>query len=224
MGGHISIIQSDNIVDVILSDIPNYYNTFYDTLFDEISYSICFTKPTYQLVFDRLEIPTKEQGIIEDLLNIVYGVASLVVKPIKYLNDKKFCTHTYETSRIFRTPNGGMTASDNTVNNCDKILIYIANHVDSIEEPNEKRITREVTIGGHDYTIPSELWYTFNLNNGTSIYFYIHVSITQGYIGILLAVNREKLARLDIFKHVALNYYSQTMGHVGYGTINISDL
>lgn len=223
MGGHISIIQSDNIIDIVLSDIPNYYYTFYDTVLDDVSYSMCLSKPTYQLVFDRLEIPKTDQGVIEDLLHFAWDVAGLIVKPMKYVNDKKFCTHTYETSRIFRTPNGGM-AANSEISNCDKILIYLANHANNIEEPREKRITRDVTVGDNDYTIPSELWYTFNIDDDNSIYFYIHISVTQAYTGLLLAVNRERSTRLNTFKDLALDHYNRTMGQNAFGGAVIGDL
>jgi hypothetical protein len=87
------------------------------------------------------------------------------------------------------------------------------NH-DKITEKRDKWLVRNVEIHKIDYDLPVNLWYTYKFNKDEKIYFYIHVSSTSNYKGVIFAAVRSNVSLLSKIKNQAIQNYSQTCGRI----------
>jgi len=189
---------------------------------DDISYDVCPEKPTVQLALFSMNIPQKDMNIIESILSGLHYVFNLATMPAKALSDKKFSTHLYESTSFFRSMTGQMQ-NKTTISSCEKMLIYISHNIRSVQEPTEKQVRQTVTLGEDDYVLPVNLWYTFCVDN-TKVYFYAHVSVLEGYQGILLAATTRNVAVFETMKANSLNHYNDTLGRQRGGQQTMEDI
>lgn len=184
-----------------------------NTCLDFISDNLTDDKPTYELVNKRLEMPKKTYGVVETMLQVAPDIATIPLIPLKFLNDKKFTTHAYESSHVHQGLMG-VIETKNEISCGDKLLIYIASHKDNILEPYESFALRNVSINNNNYDLPCDSWLTFKIDNKNCIYFYTYISIVQAYHGLLLATHKKHSQTLTTFKEKGLNYYNVSMGNV----------
>lgn len=202
-----------NVITSVASSVVWVGNTIYsgcDKLFDYLTYHICSEKPTLHLAIRHLEIPVQERDALEAILQTLYKIPGLLITPAKILNDKKFNVYGAETGFVFAS--GQQEKKSKVTCFCEKAIIYIAKHVNKITEPASSRILHNVTIDDKNYDVPTNLWYTLEINDSKKLYFYIHLSVTKGYKGILFATVKEDNDLLDTIKTDVNEYYTDTLG------------
>ena len=192
-------------------------------LLDYISYNVGQYKPTIALATQCMDIPAPERDVIHAIVDFAYATLGILIHPFKAINDKKFCTHVYQTSFVFSSTGGAM-AQHKGISMCEKVLIYIGKHSNKVVEPKNKRMTSTVDIDNHDYDLPIDLWYTLNMTNNKKLYFFIHVSVTRGYKGILFASDIEDNNLFEEIKLCVNDYYIRTLGQHGQSGQTINDL
>lgn len=181
-----------------------------DKALDYISYKLCPDRPTYRLATANLHIPNEDLSCVERIVNIVGKTLGLIVVPFQMLNNKKFTIHIYETTTTFTTPNGPQVV--NSVYTCDKMLIYIAQNRNKIIESIDNQILKTATINNHDYDIPINFWYSFNIDETHKVYFFVHISLITNYRGVVISVDKKKSENLTLIKNKAIDFYDQTIG------------
>ena len=200
-----------NVITTIVEYSTIIYNKVDETL-DFISFHLCPNKPSYKLATDNLHIPEEDLSMLMALFNLACEAFGLLIVPFKMINDKKFTVHIYETATVFMTQ--GAQQSQNIVSACDKMLMYIAQNRSKIDEPVNKQILKTVDIHSDDYDIPVNFWYTFEIDTGRKIYFFVHISVISNYKGVVIAVDKNNERNLTLMKEEALDYYDQTCGAV----------
>ncbi len=183
---------------------------------DGISNKLCPEKPTLQLALLNMNIPQKDLDILGKMLHSLHAIFEIIVTPAKALSDKKFSTHLYESTSFFRNMTGQIQHK-NTVSCCEKMLMYISCNINSLVEPREKQIRQTINIEDDTYDLPVNLWYTLIVNN-IKVYFYVHVSVLEGYQGVLLATNTLNATIFDTIKQEMLNNYNRTLGQAAANT------
>ena len=184
-----------------------------DEFFDYLSFHICPNKPSHKLAMDNLHMPTEDLNFMMMVLEIISKVLGLAIVPLKILNDKKFTVHIYESVNVFMMQNAQQP--QNVISTCDKALMYIAQNADKIAEPANKRITKTIDIHNNDYTIPVNFWYTFNIDNDHKVYIFVYISIQSNYKGVVIAIDRNNINNLTLFRNEVLDNYNQNNGVVG---------
>lgn len=196
-----------------ITQTANFCNGTYEKtheILDYLSFNACPNRPSYKLATDNLQIPEADLTIIRQLLELFSKALGLVIMPFQALNDKKFSVHVYETTNIFMTQNMP-NKNDSIITTCDKMLIYICQHKNKINEPLNKQVLKTVSIDNTDYDLPVNCWYSFNIDTEHMVYFYTHVSVS-GYKGIVIAVNNNESANLKLIKDEAIDYYDHSLG------------
>ncbi len=195
-----------------ISTIRNYGSATYDKIdsaLDWMSNNICLTKPSYQLILNEMSIPKPDRELMEQILQLFVASYHFIVSPLRHLNDKKFTTHIYESSAIFRSD--GSQIGRQPLDSCDKAIMYIHDHIDNIEESECDMTKSDVTIRDNNYLVPVNYWYTYPFNN-ICIYFYIHINQPRSYKGILFATLRENSANLMALREKIFDYYNRNAG------------
>lgn len=195
---------------------------FCDEKLDVISRHWWSEKPTTCLAINNMDIPIKDRSVLNNIYEIISATLQLPILPGRALVDKKFCTQSFESSSVFR--NGNQAPLLEEIPNVDKLLIYLSKHEPQIVETRADWHAQTLTIDKVDYDVPTNLWMTFKLDDDQTVFFYVHISVTQGYHGVLLAVDKLYSSRLKTLKDRALNYYRQSLGRdandfVGFGNV-----
>src|SRR3990170_1122706 len=60
-------------------------------------------KPSLHLPGQTLKLATTTNGIIDAFVTYLYQFLNAIVIPIKIINDRKFYTHSYQTSYVFKS-------------------------------------------------------------------------------------------------------------------------
>lgn len=170
-------------------------------------------KPTLHLPGQCIKITATTTGMIDAFINSLYQILNAIAIPVKIVSDRKFCTHSYQSSFVFKSNNGTtQTQQQSTdVSICEQALIYISFNLHNIEEPKKDRITTNIKINGLDYDIPINWWYTLKIN-GMKMYFYINVDVTNDYKGIVFAIHKDNSNELDKLKDEIQKHYIMTLG------------
>jgi hypothetical protein len=217
---------AEKVFKEVIDNICQRRKAAYDSInefLDFMSVNACLEKPTLHLVTICLNMPVPDRDIIQALLTNLWRLVSLITIPAKLLSDKKFCTHAYETSFIFQN-NVGQVNPHNSVTLCEKVLIYLASKSHRVKEPRRDQMVQGITIDNNDYDIPVNLWYTLDMKNSRKIYFYVYISVSTGYKGILLAANKDDTDLFVLIKEKVIKHYTKTLGrHVGTGRV-IADI
>lgn len=208
--------------NIIVTTNQNIY-AYIDTKLDWVSFILCPERPTHQLALDNMNIPQKERQIIMNIIMGLYQAIGIVVHPGYALSDKKFCIHLYESVLFFRSNNNQLEAR-NTTSFCEKILIFISDHQTQICEPRNQWIIQTINIKEKDFDVPTNLWHKFQTNDGDEVFFYIHIGVTQGYQGVLFAVNKNKSTILQKIKTNADKHYTKTFGRGNTNSKSIGDI
>lgn len=190
---------------------------------DYLSYDVMQEKPTIALAIYCMDMPVPEKDAVEAVLSVVYDMVGLVLVPAKAIIDKKFCTHVYQSNNMFMSEVGAVR-KDTNVPYYEKMLIYVAKHSNDIIEPVRERMLCNIEIGDENYDVPVNLWYTIKVDIDKRLYFYIHISPTNGYRGILFAVIKEDHWLLEKIKEDAGKYYIKTLGRSSKSRQTISDI
>ncbi len=196
----------------------------FSELLDYLSKNAGNESPSLHLVTQCMNLPIPDRDVIHALLANLWGFISLVTVPVKLVNDRKFCTHVYETAHVFRSDQGQSNQHHPPATSfCEKIIMYIASHSRSILEPPENRMTQNVMIGSEDYDVPVNLWHSVMFEN-KKIFFYIHISTINGYKGVLFATDKENVDLLPKIKDTINEHYTKNLGRNNLSTQTIADL
>lgn len=198
-----------NVVTTVVNVSNWVYNKTHETL-DFLSVHLCPSRPSHKLATDNLHIPAEDLSVLMQIFNLLGEALGLVIVPFQMLNDKKFSVHIYETAIVFASP--GAPQTQNTVNTCEKMLMYIAQNRSNIAEPIDKQIIKTVTIDNEDYDVPVNFWYSFEITTGSKVYFFAHISVMSHYKGVVIATRNDTATNLALMKSEALDFYDQTIG------------